>query len=367
MTETVICLTIFAQEHITGTTIMKFQVGYQNDRRFLEYLLAHKDAVGELYFPWESFTTGRGVTLSRNDQRTLENDLHTFSEAGVKLCLLLNGNCYGREALSRQFFQKLGDTVDFIAGEYNLASVTTASPLIGKFIHRNFPDLEVRASVNMEIGTPEGVEYLAEHFDSFYLKREYNYSRDVIIRMRDFCRGCGKKLYILANSGCLNFCSARTFHDNLVAHQHEIAAMDNGFKFHGICSTYMDDPVKRTALLAKSNFIRPEDTVLYEDLCDGMKLATRTNFKPFAVAKAYFDGSWNGNLLELTEPAHAEKFLPAVVANKKFPADYAEHRFQCGKICEKCDYCAGVLAAATVTLNENNTIFYKQIQEEKSC
>ncbi len=336
---------------------MKFQVGYQDNRNFVNYLLEHTEKISEIYFPWENFTTGRGVTLSRESQKNLENDLAEFSRAGVGLCLLLNGNCYGREALSRQFFQKLGDTVDFLAGTYRLSSVTTASPLIGRFLHNNFPALQVRASVNMEIGTPEGVEYIAENFDSFYLKREYNYHREQIIRMRDFCRANGKKLYILANSGCLNFCSARTFHDNLVAHQHEVAGMDNAFVFHGACSSYLDAEKNRLTLLAKSNFIRPEDVVLYEELCDGMKLATRTNFKPLAVAKAYFDGSWNGNPAELTEPAHAEKFLPQIIANKKFPADYAMRRMQCSKICENCCYCRDVLAGALVSLDEKTTAF----------
>jgi len=50
----------------------------------------------------------------------------------------------------------------------------------------------------MEIGTPEGVEYLEDYFDSFYLKREYNHDRAVILRMRDFCHSHGKKMYLLA-------------------------------------------------------------------------------------------------------------------------------------------------------------------------
>ena len=46
-----------------------------------------------------------------------------------------------------------------------MASVTTTSPLIAKFIKNNFEELEVRASVNMEIGTVQGLDYLAEYFD----------------------------------------------------------------------------------------------------------------------------------------------------------------------------------------------------------
>ena len=37
------------------------------------------------------------------------------------------------------------------------------------------------------------------------------------------CDAEGKELYMLANSGCLNNCSAHVFHDNLVAHEAQIA------------------------------------------------------------------------------------------------------------------------------------------------
>ena len=47
-------------------------------------------------------------------------------------------------------------------------SVTVTSPVIAKFFKANFEALEVRASVNMEIGTPEGMDYLTDSFDSFY-------------------------------------------------------------------------------------------------------------------------------------------------------------------------------------------------------
>ena len=48
-----------------------------------------------------------------------------------------------------------------------------------------------------------------------------------------------KKLFMLANSGCLNFCSAHNFHDNLVAHEADISKMDNAYNFSGICHEYL--------------------------------------------------------------------------------------------------------------------------------
>ncbi len=336
---------------------MKFQVGYQDNRRLVEYLLRHADKVSEVYFPWGDFTTGRGVISDDSSRKYLTSDLQSFATSGIRLTLLLNGNCYGHRALARSFYQKLGDTVDHLSETYQLAGVTTASPLIARFLKRNFPQLEIRASVNMEIGTTEAVEYIEDYFDSFYLKREFNYDKNVILRMRDFCHAKGKKLYLLANSGCLNFCSARTFHDNLVAHQHEVAEMDNAFEFHGECTTFLKKGDHLQELLSKSNFIRPEDVHLYEELCDGMKLATRTNFNPLAVVTAYFTGRWHGNLLDLTEPAHSKLLHPAIIDNSRIPADYADHRMSCAHDCHACGYCRTVQAKATVTLNENQTQF----------
>ena len=331
---------------------MKYQVGHQDNRALIDYVLRHSGRISEVYFPWGDFATGRGIIQSETVKKNLAADLKRFSGAGLRLWLLLNGNCYGFRALSRSFFQKLGDTVDYLRNEYSIAGVTTASPLIARFLRKNFAGLEIRASVNMEIGTPEGVEYLEDYFDSFYLKREYNYNRDVLTRMRDFCHERGKKMFLIANSGCLNFCSARTFHDNLVAHQHEIGEMDNAFEFQGECSVFLKKGDHRRELLSKSNFIRPEDVPLYEDLCDGMKLATRTNHNPLAVVSAYCSGRWHGNLLDLTEPAHSELLLPEILSSRRFPPDYAEKRMTCSRDCRNCRYCRQIQDRATVLLDK---------------
>ena len=328
---------------------MKWQIGYQANRALVSYLIQHKNFVSEIYFPWGDFTTGRGV-ISAKDNNSLIADLHEFRSVGIKLTLLLNGNCYGKQSLSGEFYQKLKQNICCLIKEHSISGVTTASPLIANMVRMNFPEIEIRASVNMEIGNPEGIEYLLDDFDSFYLKREYNFDRERIIRLRDFCHKNGKKLYILANSGCLNFCSARTFHDNLVAHQHEIEQADPVIEYYGQCSKFLAAGNNRENLLAKSCFIRPEDVCLYEDLCDGMKLATRTNFNPMAIVHAYFNGKFRGNLLDLTEPAHSAMFPGQIIANKLIPDDYTEFLLNCNKICENCTFCKEVQKKATIML-----------------
>ena len=159
-----------------------------------------------------------------------------------------------------------------------------------------------------------------------------------------------KKLFALGNSGCLNFCSARTFHDNLVAHQHEIDHAGSLIAYQGQCTRYLTSGNNKENILAKTNFIRPEDVHLYEDLCDGMKLATRTNFNPMAIVHAYFNGKFRGNLLDLTEPAHSALYPGQIIANKLIPDGYTEFRLNCNKICENCNYCKEVQKKATITL-----------------
>jgi len=331
---------------------MRFSAGYQANEFFKASLMRLKGSIAEIYFPWLNFSSGRGAITDISPQRKMELDLAEFSAAGFKMNLLLNGNCYGARSQARGFFKSIGDTVEYLKGEFGLSSVTTASPLIAKFLKSNFPEIEVRASVNMEIGSTEAVEYVQNLFDAFYLKRECNFDFEKLSDMRARCLSIGKKMYILANSGCLNFCSARTFHDNLVAHQHEAAEMDNAYDFKGVCQDYLSQESAKASILCRSNFIRPEDVCLYEDLCDGMKLATRVNPNPSAIAEAYCAGNFSGNLLDITEPSHSGIFYPTVIANNLIPADFGERRLRCDMRCKDCGYCGAVLKTASINLEK---------------
>lgn len=336
---------------------LKFAIGYQlrKNNTFVDMICENSNKVYETYFSIPGFANGRNsnIELPLTDyeyQGLLEKDLHRLSQNNISLNLLLNAECYGKYALSRIFFNKIGDTVDYLVSHYNLKSVTTTSPLIAKFLKENFLEIEVRASVNMEIGTTEGIEYLAEFFDSFYAKRECNRDFKKLKKLRSWCDNNGKKLYGLANSGCLNYCSAHTFHDNLVAHENEIAEMDNAYQFEGQCRMFLKDTLNREKWLSVSNFIRPEDIHLYEDFFDGIKLATRVNKNPEKILEAYIKGSYNGNLPSLLEPDHSALFYPNVVDNKKIADDFAVKTATCDKNCDACGYCKKVLSDSLICL-----------------
>ncbi len=312
---------------------MKYSVGYQlrQSSDLLEAILAWKDQIHEVYFAWGDFANGRNRQQNRTDMTPWEalarqeEDLVRLSAQGIRFNLLFNAMCYGRDSQSRAFFDKVGETVDYLENKIGLQSITTTSLLIARFIKENFKELDVRASVNMSIGTIEGMDYVKDCFDSFYLKREYNRDFCKIKELKKWCDENGKVLYALANSGCLNHCSAHVFHDNLVAHESEIAAMDNGYAFEGICRTYLKKEGNARALLERTNFIRPEDISLYEGLFPAMKLATRVSSCPVKILKAYLeDHRYSGSTLELLEPNHTGLFYPYLLENRKIERELSD-------------------------------------------
>lgn len=299
---------------------MKYSVGYQcTDAPWIDAILQKKEQIAEVYFSWADYPNGRNSQLRQKGlspeqaQQRQEQDLARLAEGGISLNLLFNAMCYGKDSQSRAFFEGIGDTVDYLKSTYGLASITTTSPLIARFIKDNFEDLEVRASVNMSIGTVEGMDYARDLFDSFYLKRELNRDFAAIRALKKWCDANGKKLYGLANSGCLNHCSAHVFHDNLVAHEQEIAQMDNGYAFEGLCRLHLRQNPK--AILERSSFIRPEDVALYEGLFEAVKLATRVSPMPLRILKAYTDQKYAGCLTDLLEPNHSGLFYPHLLEN----------------------------------------------------
>lgn len=307
---------------------MKFSIGYQLDENgyFLNAVNQYKEKIEEIYFALPDIANGRGNSwmktfTARDAFFRQEEELKHFKAMGFKMNLLLNAMCYGENSLSRDFFNRLGDSVDYAADVFKISSVTTTSPIIAKFIKNNFDSVTVRASVNMEVGTVEGMEYIADNFDGFYMKREFNRNFAKIEELHTWCTENGKQLFMLANSGCLNNCSAHAFHDNLVAHENEIMKMDNAFAFNGICKEFLTKDKNKVKFLEYTNFVRPEELHLYEKYFSCVKLATRVHDTPERIIRAYCGEKWAGNLPELLEPNHSAAFSPYISDNSKIKAE----------------------------------------------
>ncbi len=146
-------------------------------------------------------------------------------------------------------------------------------------------------------------------------------------------------LALMANEGCLAHCPFKPAHDSHVAH----AAQDCGRALNystlsglGCIRTFFLHPEH----IFQSPFMRPEDIAMVAGEVDLIKICGRTR-SPAALTstvKAYLQGSWSGNLLDLldTQEALADRLY---VDNPALPSDFAARVGNCGQHCRQCGYC----------------------------
>ena len=342
---------------------MKFAVGYQlpgeDTEPIVEVIEEYRDHIAEVYFPWADMPSGRAPLATMHGytdwstQRALERDLVRLREMGIKLDLLFNAACYGGRAISEWLENQVRSVLDYIeAGVGGADIATTTSPFVARTIKKYHPEVEVRASINMKIGTIKGMEYLADVFDSYHVQREFNRDLEYIRELREWADEHGKKLIMLANSGCMIHCSGQAFHDNMVAHEAEIDECINvrDWSAH-TCWRFLQDPANRVCVL-QNTWVRPEDLHHYEALFPVVKLATRMHARPRAVIDAYVNGRYRGNLLDLMEPGFGPAFAPQAIDNTLFPEDWFARTSTCDRRCHACGYCAEVLRLVMVDFGE---------------
>ena len=328
---------------------MKFAIGYQepeNGEDFLSIVEDYQDRISEVYFAWPGKASGRpplGKGRSTGDHGSIEDLEFNISEIrklGVKLDLLFNATCYGGKAASKELEREVMSVAEKVtAAAGGLEIITTSSIAVAWIFKKHLPKVEVRASVNMKIGSPESMSYVSELFDSFHLQRDVQRDIKYAREVKKWCAANGKKLCLLVNSGCLYCCPGQLFHDNLVAHDDEASGMEGieGFIPH-VCWNLFKDPGKRSSIL-KATWIRPEYLHNYEKIADVAKLATRIHSNPRMVIDAYVNGRHDGNLLDLFEPTLSMAFAPEIISNRKFPVGWFKKTSTCGHKCHKCGYC----------------------------
>ncbi len=343
---------------------MNFTVGYQypdeeDGTRFPEIVRDYIPAVDEVYFAAGNDPGARspaaiasGLEADEAEKILLE-DLNGLKHLGIRLNLLLNANCYGAGCISIALEKQVLERAAFFLERGLLDGVTTASFFIAEVLKKHFPELPLRSSVNMKLGSLDALEYAGELFDGFCLQRDLNYCPDQLRILAARAKEDGKSVCLLANSGCLRNCAAQIFHDNLVAHMGEMdfkaCARNTDPVF---CRRFFRDKSRRQDYLAYSTLIRPEDLVHYEDITSRIKLATRTHCNPRLVMEAYCSGHFRGNLFDLTEPGHGILFRGCVLDNTRIPADYWLRRSSCSGDCRTCGFCRKIMADSLVSCEE---------------
>jgi hypothetical protein len=302
---------------------MKYSIGYplfkSKKLDFVGVVTEYKEHISDVYFAWSNLPTGRVSFNDRNGlidwtwQKELEGNLKKINDLGIKLNLLLSGSCYGADMHSSFLDASVRSTVDYLIGNFNLSIVTVSSPSIARILKDNNYPLEVKSSVvGLNVGTINAMEHLEGFFDSFIVQRDLNKNFAVLGDMYGWCKKRGKKLYLLANSGCLKDCAFKTYCDNCHAHSSEIASKTNIYNHPFNCHSWLATKKDKLQYYVDGTWINPADVDKYENLCDGMKLATRESKNMSEIIGAYVNKKFVGNLLQLLEPKRLSGTDPVI-------------------------------------------------------
>lgn len=331
-----------------------FSVGFRimpdESELFSKIVSDYRDSITEVYFAWPGEPSGRSPVAIQHGTLFWE-EIRRIASLGIGLNLVLNAACYGSKALARDLAEHIEMQVGRAESIGLLSAVTTMSPLVARTVRRYYPHIDLRASVNMRLGTVKGMEYVADLFTSYNIQREYNRDPERLHELGQWAEQHGKRLHVLANSGCLNFCSFQTFHDNVVAHENEMRNPEPIPGITTLCRHFYQDRKNWANFLAGS-WIRPEDIAEHSRFFPGTyKLATRMHENPRQVIHAYCSGRYYGNLLDVMEPGLQDVFLPFIIDNTLFPEDWSTRTMRCSKRCHACGYCRDAAEQVFVDLS----------------
>ena len=340
-------------------------VGYNHYKRSDLLMLCRKysKSIDMVYFAWPTMGSGRGCSttiLNRDDiELTAEllYDLSIISSLGIKLNLLVNSSCFGETSLSSELVNNIDEILQICNNhDAPIYAVTTVSYVLAQQLKNKHPQLHIKCSINNHsLSSVRQLDILKDFYDGFYYNRDYNYDFDTLKEISSWCRSHNKKLYLLVNSGCFTDCPVRQLHQNIAAHSAEVSKRQDNFTLNvAICGGYLQDAIHQKDYLSYSNVIRPEDVHIWKPYVDGIKLATRASQNIYKIGESYILEKYEGDLLNLLEPAHVFSFMPSIIDNTLIPDDYASKRIaqKCGHKCKQCGWCVSVCQNALRKIDE---------------
>lgn len=338
---------------MTHPPLKNLAVGHFFNAPFIDACTPHRARIREVFFAWPGVLSCRPAPDFTDDVRArLMDDLKWCRANGILLDTLFNCNCYGDLAISPDLADFVTRTLQEMDGCGLFPDiVTTTSPFIATVLRQRFPAVKIRLSVNFRVHGTLGFEYVEELFDSFYVSRERQRDLSFISETAAWAKAHGKVVGMQVNSGCLRQCPFQQFHDNMHGHN-RIRQSGVGAKFDFSVfrcrTTYQRG---RFEEFIRATWIRPEDVPAFEPYVSVFKLATRRHPHPAVVLNAYATYAYDGNLLDLMDPVHADLFAPRVIDNKAFPADFMQTVGACphANDCRHCGGCADVLARVMKT------------------
>ncbi|MBJ6800971.1 U32 family peptidase [Geomonas propionica] len=291
---------------------MKFSVATNFEADLLPALEGYP--VAELFgkLPSDSIGGGRAsFMLAPLSKARFRAHVQDAARRGIGFNYLLNPACMDNREFVRKGQAELERLLCFVE-ECGVTSVTVSLPLLLPIIKKRHPRLKVRVGVYARVDCVAKAKFWEELGADCITLESIAINRDFTM-LRSIRQAVGLELQLIANSNCLIFCPLSGQHMVNLSHASQRGHASRGFMIDYCALRCSALKLAEPSHYLRSEFIRPEDLKAYTDLgFDSFKILERG--APTAVlarrVRAYAEGRFDGNLLDLIQPYGYKKSSP---------------------------------------------------------
>jgi collagenase-like PrtC family protease len=281
---------------------------------------------------------------------------------GIRFNYALNAPCLGNQEQTKEGRRQIQEHLELIVQELKVDAVIVTQPWLIELIRREFPEIEIVASVIIHV---ESVQ-MAKFYEELGITR-LNIS---VMANRNFkliqsiMKAVSCDVELLANETCLFRCPLRLYHYNSMGHTSQQQMEITQYCLLNCLRKKLGNPAE----LIKARWIRPEDIERYEALgIEFFKLEGREFPTSWLLrcVESYYHRKYEGNLADIIafyflptnklEP-RSQRIVPPpsiYIDNQKlegFLTFFEKNGDKCDEQCHKCSYCADI-AEKTVTFD----------------
>lgn len=373
---------------------MRLSVGTNFDDRLPELLKGTQVEV--FYGKMSADLVGGGrptFALPQVDQQRVEEHVKAIHKHGFKFNYLLNATCLDNLETTREFNKQLHEMLDWL-GELKVDYITVTIPMLIDVVRSALPNVKISLSTFANVNSIRQAKYFEDRGGAEITLPESR-NRDFAF-LKALRKNTSCDYQLIATNDCMFDCPLRHHHANFQSHASQSQHVSQGFALDYCMLRCTQHKMMHPEELIKSPWIRPEDVKVYTDLgYEKIKLTERMKKteKIAETAKAYSQGSYDGNLLKLLNSRlseedfeipdfsknNNEKFvspgkmsqvyrlifsLHANIDNKRLDGFLQGFKNNnCGLLnCEQCGYCKS-WADKTVEMDKNNLEVLKNFEE----
>ncbi len=262
--------------------------------------------VTEVFGKLSSDPVGGGrasFTLAPLTRRQFEQHVQAARSKGIGFNYLLNPACLDNREYTRQGQREIEALLEYIEGA-GVNTVTISLPLLLPIIKKRHPRLKIRVGVYARVDGVAKARFWEDGGADCITLESLSVNRDfeLLAALRNALK---IELQLIVNANCQLFCPLSGQHMVNLSHASQKGHPTRGFMIDWCVMKCSYDKLKDPAQYLRSEFIRPEDLGIYLDMgYDSFKVLERG--APTAVlikrVKAYSEGRYHGNLLDLIQP-----------------------------------------------------------------